>query len=882
MNDVNRIVAQSHPHPNPLPVPGRGGEGAGKGQPTNATFAAPATESLNTLAPYAGRRAGSGAVGEGRTSGLVATPLIELSGVTKTYRNGDLAVEVLHGIDLAIYPGEFVAIVGQSGSGKSTLMNILGCLDRPTSGTYRFMGEDVSSFGRDELARLRREAFGFVFQSYNLIGGATATQNVEVPAIYAGLPAHERRARAESLLTTLGLAERLEHKPNQLSGGQQQRVSIARALMNGGQIILADEPTGALDSKSGVEVLALLNELSRNGHTVIVITHSPEVAAHAHRVIEIRDGVVVADAPSHRTRVTIVAGAGGGGAHTDSTHAADTARPAGTLGNVANPRNDSYPEGGLGLRGFAEACKAAVRALRANLFRTALTLLGIVIGVGSVIAMLAVGDGAKQAVIDRISGMGTNLLLIRPGAANRAGMGGSIATMTPEDAEAIAALPNVLAAVPELGGSVTARYGNIDYQTQVTSTAAEFPIARNWPVARGIFFSRADVRGYAPVAVLGETVAKNLFPDGTDPIGKHVVLKNVLFQVVGVGSERGASPMGTDQDDVVFVPYTTGGLRLFGQRFLRNITVAVDDVSRIDETQQAVSQLLEARHRTVDFQIRNMASLLETATETQNTLTILLGSIAAISLLVGGIGVMNIMLVNVTERTREIGVRMATGARMRDILQQFLTEALAVSALGGLIGVAGGLGAAALIGALGTPVQYLGRSPSRSRSAARSRRASSSATCRRAKPRGSIPSSRSLLNKGDTHESVSFCVKNDFARRCPRARRLRHDEPDAQAERERAGRMERSRAAERCSAVTADMVERVRLGRASVARRGRACRQPGSRHRDGARAAGRSAGARRRRFAFPVARPGRGQLHAHDAQRWPLGHDRCRAARCSA
>jgi macrolide transport system ATP-binding/permease protein len=588
-------------------------------------------------------------------------------------------------------------------------MNILGCLDRPTSGTYRFMGEDVSAFGRDGLARLRREAFGFVFQSYNLIGGATATQNVEVPAIYAGMPSDERRERAESLLATLGLGDRLEHKPNQLSGGQQQRVSIARALMNGGQIILADEPTGALDSRSGVEVLALLNELSRKGHTVIVITHSPEVAAHAHRVIEIRDGLVVADAASARARaVGSVARAASG--DVSDAEVAQAAAPSWANGpgdiGIAHTGLDPRADSGLGLRGFAEACKAAVRALRANVFRTALTLLGIVIGVGSVIAMLAVGDGAKQAVIDRISGMGTNLLLIRPGAPNRAGMGGNIATMTPEDAEAIGALPNVLAAVPELGGSVTARYGNMDYQTQITSTAADFPIARNWPVARGIFFSRADVRGYAPVAVLGQTVVRNLFPDGTDPIGKHIVLKNVMFQVVGVAAERGASPMGTDQDDVVFVPYTTGGLRLFGQRFLRNITVAVDDVSRIDETQQAVSQLLEARHRTVDFQIRNMASLIETATETQNTLTILLGSIAAISLLVGGIGVMNIMLVNVTERTREIGVRMATGARMRDILQQFLTEAVCVSALGGLIGVAAGLGAAALIAALGTPVQY--------------------------------------------------------------------------------------------------------------------------------------------------------------------------------
>jgi macrolide transport system ATP-binding/permease protein len=601
------------------------------------------------------------------------TPLIELTGVTKTYRTGELAVEVLHGIDLAIYPGEFVAIVGASGSGKSTLMNILGCLDRPTSGTYRFLGEDVSGFGRDELARLRREAFGFVFQNYNLIAAASAAENVEIPAVYAGTPPGARHQRARALLTTLGLADRLGHRPSQLSGGQQQRVSIARALMNGGQIILADEPTGALDSKSGAEVLALLEDLSRQGHTVIVITHSAEVAAHARRVIEIGDGLIVRDEGAQ------------------PTDAAPWRREA------ARPRATLMP--------WVEAVKAAARALRSNLFRTALTLLGIVIGVGSVIAMLAVGNGARQAVLDRISGMGTNLLLVRPATSSRGAAGGSIATMTPADAEAIAALPNVLAAVPELGGAVTARYGNLDYQTQATSTGADFPLARNWPSARGTFFSRGDVRSYAPVVVLGQTVVRNVFPGGADPIGKHLVLNNVLFQVIGIMSERGASPTGQDQDDVVFVPYTTGSLRLFGQRYLRNITVAVDDVALIGGTEAAVTQALESRHGRADFQIRNMASLIDTATETQNTLTILLGSIAAISLLVGGIGVMNIMLVNVTERTREIGVRMATGARVRDIMQQFLTEALAVSGLGGLIGVAGGLGSAALIAAFGTPVK---------------------------------------------------------------------------------------------------------------------------------------------------------------------------------
>jgi macrolide transport system ATP-binding/permease protein len=485
------------------------------------------------------------------------------------------------------------------------------------------------------------------------------------------MPAAERRARAESLLGMLGLAERLGHRPSQLSGGQQQRVSIARALMNGGRILLADEPTGALDSKSGREVMALLHRLSAEGHTVIVITHAREVAEQAHRVIEIADGRIVKDPGPRASRSKEFI----------STEKADA----------------SF------LPALVEAGKAAAAALRANVFRTALTLLGIVIGVASVIAMLAVGNGAKQAVLDRISGMGTNLLLVRPGAPNQRGTGG-IATLIPEDAAAIAALPNVLAAVPEQGGAATARFAGTDYQTQINATGAEFTLARGWPVARGLFFSQDDVRSYAAVAVLGQTVARILFQDES-PVGKHIVLNNVLFQVIGVMEERGASPWGADQDDVVFVPVTTGSMRLFGQRHVRSITVAADDVARIDETQDAVATLLEARHRKVDFQIRNMASLLETAMETQNTLTVLLGSIAAISLLVGGIGVMNIMLVSVTERTREIGIRMATGARMRDILQQFLGEALTVSALGGLIGVAGGLGAALAIGALGTPVQ---------------------------------------------------------------------------------------------------------------------------------------------------------------------------------
>lgn len=599
--------------------------------------------------------------------------LIRLEGVTRVFRNGDVEVEVLRGINLEIREGEFVAIMGSSGSGKSTLMNLLGCLDRPTSGSYRFMGQDVAELDRDELARLRREEFGFVFQSYNLIAGSTATENVEVPAVYAGLAPDARRERAEALLTELGLGERLDHRPNQLSGGQQQRVSIARALMNGGRVILADEPTGALDSKSGADVMRLLSSLSEQGHTVILITHEREVAEHADRVIEIRDGQILSDPGPGSIR---------------------------TLEHKA--RRDADHDSTL--IELLEATRTAVRALGHNLFRTALTLLGIVIGVASVIAMLAIGDGARQEVIDRISAMGSNLLTVRPGAPNMRGRDAG-ATLTLEDVKAAAELPNVLAAVPEQGGSVTIRFGNMDHRTSATATTADYILARTWPVANGTFFSAEDEMRFAAVTVLGQTVSSALFGN-REPIGEYVLVNNILFQVVGVMAPMGATAWGQDQDDVIFVPWSTGSLRLFGQRHVRNATIAVEDVALIDETQAEVHSLLLTRHGVEDFSIRNMASIIDNVSATQNTMTMLLGSIAAISLLVGGIGVMNIMLVSVTERTREIGIRMATGARTRNIMQQFLIEALTVSALGGLIGVFAGLGVAALIERFGTPIQY--------------------------------------------------------------------------------------------------------------------------------------------------------------------------------
>ncbi|MCC7425868.1 MAG: MacB family efflux pump subunit [Alphaproteobacteria bacterium] len=611
------------------------------------------------------------------------TALIVLSGVTKVYINGERHVPVLHGVSLSIARGEFVALMGSSGSGKTTLMNILGCLDRPTAGTYLFDGREVGAMTPDERAELRRESFGFVFQQYHLIATASAAENVEMPAIYAGLSQAARVERAAELLEALGLGERTHHRPNQLSGGQQQRVSIARALMNGGQVILADEPTGALDSRTGMEVMALLRELNRMGHTVIVITHEREVAAQAHRIIEIRDGLIVADNPSRQADAEIA--------------------PAGTGRATALPAPPQRPGAASWLATTGETLRMALRSLRAHILRTLLTLLGIVIGVGAVVTMLAVGDGARQAVIERISAMGSNLLLVRPGAPGQRFSGG-VTTLVEADADAIAAIPNVLAALPEIQGGVTLRAGNVDYQTQALATRTDLPIVRNWPVAQGAFIAPSDHASYAPVAVLGQTVANLLFPDTDNPIGRHILVNTVSFQVIGVLTPKGATPWGADQDDVIMVPLSTGSLRLFGQRHLRSITVAVEDVSAIDETQRIVTDLLISRHQAEDFQIRNMAQVIDTASRTQDTLTILLGSVAAISLLVGGIGVMNIMLVSVTERTREIGIRMAVGARSRDIQLQFLTEAVMVSLLGGMIGVAGGLGVALLLERLGTSI----------------------------------------------------------------------------------------------------------------------------------------------------------------------------------
>ncbi|MFP3445418.1 MacB family efflux pump subunit [Pseudomonas sp. SIMBA_067] len=596
----------------------------------------------------------------------MSTPLIELIDIRKSYGGvGTPKVDILHGISLSIHPGEFVAIVGASGSGKSTLMNILGCLDRPTSGSYRFAGKDVAELDSDELAWLRREAFGFVFQGYHLIPSGSAQENVEMPAIYAGIDASERHARASALLGRLGLASRTGNRPHQLSGGQQQRVSIARALMNGGHIILADEPTGALDSHSGTEVMALLDELASQGHVIILITHDREVAARAQRVIEIRDGLIIGDSAGEQPAID---------------------QGQGLQAEQLRQRLDR----GATLRGawkgeLLEALQAAWRVMWVNRFRTALTLLGIVIGVASVVVMLAVGEGSKRQVMAQMAAFGSNILYLN---GKPATLGEPAGTITLDDVAAIGELPQVKHVMPVIGEKLMVRHGNNSQTFYVGGNNTFFPEIFNWPAAQGSFYSESDEANAAAVAVIGQKVREKMLDPGRDPLGQYILIGNVPFQVIGILAGKGASSGDQDSDGRIAVPYSAAAIRLFGQRDPDYIAVAALDSTRVNQAEAAIDQLLRQRHNgRQDFELTNDAALIQAEARTQNSLSLMLGAIAAISLLVGGIGVMNIMLMTVRERTREIGIRMATGARQRDILRQFLSEAVMLSMVGGLAGI---------------------------------------------------------------------------------------------------------------------------------------------------------------------------------------------------
>jgi macrolide transport system ATP-binding/permease protein len=592
-------------------------------------------------------------------------PLMELEAIGRTYTSGGEPLTVLTEVSLTIQSGEFVAIMGTSGSGKSTLMNIIGCLDKPSTGTYRIRGVDVATLDGDALAALRRETFGFIFQRYNLMSDLSALENAEVPAVYCGMAKTERAAHASDLLRDLGLGDRLQHHPNQLSGGQQQRVSIARALMNGGPVILADEPTGALDSQGGKEVMAILEKLNEQGHTIIVVTHDADIAAHARRIIRIADGRITSDEQSDQQRQKSEAG---------------------------NRAQTAEPDQDAGVAVLGESLKMALRSLLHNRMRTTLTMLGIIIGVASVVALMAIGNGAKQDVLDRIQAMGTDLLTIVRGAPGARASSGIVTSFLPEDLPSIRSVPDVSMAIPETNQSALVRFGDQDLMVTAVGTGEDFPQVHDWPPQSGVFFTADHVKSYAQVVELGQTVAKNLFPQGTNPLGQYVLIGSSPFQVIGVLSSKGLNSRGDDQDNSVWLPYSTAGARVFGQRYFNNIVVRVRPDADMSVVQAELHSLLIKRHGKEDFNIRNMADTIATASETQNTLTYLLAAIAVISLIVGGIGVMNIMLVSVTERTREIGIRMAIGARSFDVLFQFLTEAVMVCFIGGLAGVAVGIG----------------------------------------------------------------------------------------------------------------------------------------------------------------------------------------------
>ncbi len=595
-----------------------------------------------------------------------SVPLLQLNDVCRYYTNSEVEVRALDKVSLSVDKGEFIAIMGQSGSGKSTLMNILGCLDKPTSGDYLINGQPVAELDADCLSALRLKTFGFVFQRYQLLSDYSAQENVAMPAIYSGMSKNERLNKANELLGRLGLAERGLHKPTELSGGQQQRVSVARALINGAEVILADEPTGALDSASGEQLLDLLKQLNQEGVTIILITHDPEVAEHADRLIQVKDGIILSDSKTFDAGLE---------SQSESATAKITALP------------------GIGT---FESVIMAFTSLHANWFRTLLTLLGIIIGVASVVTMMAIGEGGKQDVLKRIETIGTNLVLIRPGGANIRRSGDN-ASLTLDDAEAIAELEGAAFTAPERSTRTTMRYGQYDFNGRIKGTNSDYKGAKDWEMSKGVFFSEADIENYAPVVVIGATVAEQLFPNGEEPVGKYVWMKSAFYQIIGVLQAKGASAGGHDMDDEVLIPITTGIMKAFGRDYLHSIVVKVESTDKVQATIERIKAKLIERHGKEDFMIHSTDSLVEAVTETQDTLTWLLASVAGISLFVGGIGVMNIMLVNVSERRREIGLRIATGAKPGDILKQFNIEAWVVCILGGVIGVAFGFIASLII-----------------------------------------------------------------------------------------------------------------------------------------------------------------------------------------
>ncbi|PWR18235.1 MacB family efflux pump subunit [Zavarzinia compransoris] len=613
----------------------------------------------------------------------MAAPLIEIRGLRRSFAAGEEEITVLRDVDLTIERGEMVAIIGASGSGKSTLMNILGCLDRPTAGTYRINGRETSSLDADELAHLRREYFGFIFQRYHLLSDLDAAGNAEVPAVYAGTSRAARRERAVALLKRLGLGERLGHRPGQLSGGQQQRVSVARALMNGGQVILADEPTGALDRASGQDMLKLLRELHQQGHTVIIVTHDMAVAEIADRRIEISDGQIVGD---WRRPPAPIAGAARDVSPPDTSRATPPAAPRRLSG---------------GLDRFEEAFRMALRAMVSHKLRTFLTMLGIIIGIASVVSVVALGEGSKQRILQDISSIGTNTVEVFPGKGFGDRDSARIQTLVAADAEALAKQPFVDSATPSVSSTMVLLWRNQALSVSVNGVGDQFFRVKGYAFAAGRGFDAAEVRRNAQLGVIDSNMVKKLFPNGETALGEVIIVGNVPVRIVGV-LDPVQSSFGSSDTLKVYIPYTSAQHRILGQSYLQSISVRIDDSISSDAAEQGVIRLLTRRHGTQDFFIVNTDTIRQTIQQTTETMTVLISMIAVIALVVGGIGVMNIMLVSVTERTKEIGVRMAVGARQGDIMRQFMIEAVVVCLVGGVLGIAAALAFGYVFGSLST------------------------------------------------------------------------------------------------------------------------------------------------------------------------------------
>ena len=615
--------------------------------------------------------------------------MITLSNITKSYSIGEIAVHALRGVSLTIKPGEFVAIMGPSGSGKSTLMHILGLLDVPDSGFYTLMGHEVTNLPDNTLAALRNAGIGFVFQHFNLLPRISAMENTVLPMLYS--LQETTPSKAEQVLENVGLGSRMDHKPNELSGGEQQRVAIARALVHDPRIILADEPTGNLDSVSAGEILDILSRLNDMGMTVIIVTHESSIAERAQRIIRMADGLIQTDEPNisnSQSRAGKTFSSASAFSPVTKRSAIETSKDGATQLEISNARSS------LLLKEIPNHVKQAWRSLISNKTRSLLSMLGILIGVGAVIAMMAIGTGARRSIEKQLSSLGSNLLVLRPGARRMHGVAleaGAVTRFTPEDARDI---KNEVPFAKRVSGTVYGRgqatFKNKNWNTRVLGTSPEYANMRAYQPAIGRFFTNGEVKKRARVAVIGMTLVRELFKDD-NPLGETIKINKVIFQVIGVLPEKGATGW-RDQDDMIIIPVSTAMYRLLGKDYLDSIDIEVTSAYEMDAAQDAIRSVIMRNHRLSpsrqnSFSIRNMAEILSALTSTSRTMAWLLLSIAAISLLVGGIGIMNIMLVSVTERTREIGIRKAIGARRRDILAQFLTEALVISLAGGAIGV---------------------------------------------------------------------------------------------------------------------------------------------------------------------------------------------------